>query len=77
MFLYINFLLLQAVNREVVCSSILIFCYSKEVDKFCDTNALIVKSNYFCLKMCYFPWSCNPIDQVLSLYKRLELRMSR
>lgn len=50
MFLSINFLLLQEVNREVVCSSTLIFYYFKEVDKFHDTNAVIVKSYFFSQK---------------------------
>lgn len=47
MFLCIYFLLLQRVNGKYVCSSTLIFCHFKEVDKFCDTNALIVKSYFF------------------------------
>lgn len=60
-FLYINFLLLQGVNREVECSSILNVCYSKEVGKFSGTNALIVKSCFPSLKCGIFlghviPW---------------------
>lgn len=50
MFLYIKFLLLQGVNREVVCSYTLIFRCFKEVEKFCGTNALIVKSFFFSQK---------------------------